>query len=194
MAGIALLGVMVAGGRPARAGTVSLKGSIVPLPGGSPFLYEFDLYLTGGSIQPGISTSPTEFTVGIAPHGLVGVTGLSGTQQPPVSGNPSEVWIVPSGGIVTTSTGNPPPYDKASSVEWVYYTGPTITWSGTDILLGLFTVQTTSSFPDNAPPVTPGVTPIDWSYSLYNPGAPLRREAARSSWLASPNRPRWSCS
>jgi hypothetical protein len=167
-AGIAVLGAMIAGGSDAGAGTLSLSGSIVPLPGGSPFLYEFDLFLTGGTIVPD-TAGRTEFTVGLAPHGLVGVTGQSGHQEPPLTGFSPEVWIVPSGGIVTTTTGNPPPYDQASSVQWQYFSGPTITWAGSDILLGLFTVQTTSSFPDNAPPVTPGITPIDWSYSVLNP-------------------------
>jgi len=166
---IAVLGLVAAGGPEARAASVRLKGTITPLPGGSPFLYAFDLFLTNGSIQPGPPSDPTRFTVGLAPHGLVGVTTLSGHQEPPLTGNPDEVWIVPAGGIVTSNTGNPAPYDKQSSVQWVYFAGPTITWSGTDILLGHFTIQTTSSFPDDAPPVTPGVTPIDWSYSLFDP-------------------------
>ncbi|MFI5454746.1 MAG: PEP-CTERM sorting domain-containing protein [Isosphaerales bacterium] len=165
LAGLAILGVVFAGGSEARAGSIKITGSIVPLPGHSPFLYTFSVLLTGGTIQPGTTADPTQFTV----SGLVGVTGLSEHQEPPLTGNPLEVWNVPTGGIATSSTGNPPPFDEESSVMWQYSTGPTITYGGTPISLGTFTVQTTGDFPDNNPPVTPGVTLIDYFYSLYNP-------------------------
>ncbi len=169
--------------------TISVTGHIILLPGGSPFLYQFDLYLTGGTISPSSGSNLTEFTV----SGLVGVSvggfipadappgtppnPQSGTTEPPGNGTAtSELWYVPAGGIVTTNTGNPAPYDYASSVTWDYLIGPTITYSSTDPannFLGSFTVQTIASFPDNMPPVTPGVTPIGVSYSIDgSPGTP----------------------
>src|SRR5262249_4024041 len=101
---LAVLGVTLFAGNEAHAGGIGLKGFLTPLPGGSPFLYEYDAYLTGGSIAAGSTITISD---------MVGVTTQSGTQQPPTTGGPSdEIWIVPSGGIVTGSTGRPVPYDK----------------------------------------------------------------------------------
>ncbi len=173
---------MFAGGDGAQAASVGIKGHIIPLPGGSPFLYEFDLFLTGGTISPGTLQAQSEFTV----YGLVGVSQPgyfspsdpgSPHFEPPGTGNPFPssyyVWTVNTGGIVTSSTGNPAPYNYESSVKWEYTTGPsTITWNGTDVFLGEFIVQTTASFPDDAPPVQPGITPIDYTYTIQSPGGP----------------------
>jgi hypothetical protein len=156
---LAVQTMMMAGGIEARAASVGVSGTVVPLPGDSPFLYEFEFVLTSGSIAPGSTV-----TVGLNSNGLVGITALSGTQQPPTTGNGSESWGVPPGGIVTTPTGNPPPYDQQSSVTWEYLSGPTISTVGAN--LGLFTVETTQSYPDNAPPATNGITQIDFGYSI----------------------------
>jgi len=173
LAGLAVFGAMVVVGSDARAGTVKPVGTTTPLPGGSPFLYQFSLYLTSGTIAPGAT-----FTVGALPsgqvsNGLIGVTTQSGTGEPSDTGNPFALlyptqpyyWVVPSGGIDTINSGMPSPYNNESSVTWEYLTGPTLTWNGTDIYLGLFNVETAQSFPDNAPPATPGVTQIDYSYT-----------------------------
>jgi hypothetical protein len=173
LAGLAVFGAMVVGGSDIRAGTVKPVGTSTPLPGGSPFLYQFGLYLTSGSIAPGAT-----FTVGALPggqvsNGLIGVTTQSGTGEPSGTGNPfallyptqSYFWVVPAGGIVTVDSGMNAPYNNESSVTWQYLLGPTLTWNGSDIYLGLFTVETAQSFPDDAPPATPGVTKIDYSYT-----------------------------
>lgn len=169
LAGLFAFGVMLVGVGQARASSIGIKGTINPLPGGSPFLYEFDVYLTGGSIATG-----STITIGTAPGGLVGVTTQSGTEEPSYTGNPfapqDYYWVVPTGGIDTTSTGKPAPYDQESSVTWKYLEGPSVTYNGTNIFLGTFTVETAKSFPDNAPPVTPGVTVIDFNYSLVPAG------------------------
>jgi hypothetical protein len=174
LAGLAAFGAMFAGGSEARAASVGFKGTIAPLPGGSPFLYTFDVYLTSGTISPGSPSNPTEFTisglVGVSQPGFLGVNDPgSPTYEPPGTGNPfgSNVyytWIVNTGGIVTT--GSPVNSNYESSVTWQYTLGPTLTWSGTNIFLGSFEVETTAIYNDNAPPVTPGITPIGFSYSL----------------------------
>jgi hypothetical protein len=173
LAGLAVFGAMVVGGRDAQAGTVGVKGTVAPLPGGSPFLYTFDLFLTGGTIAPGATFTIGALTEGTVSNGLVGVTTQSGTEAPSFTGNPFATeypgvpyyWVVPSGGIDTIYTGNPVvPYDKESSVTWLYLEGPSVTWNGANIFLGSFTVETAASFPDNMPPATPG-QPIDYSYS-----------------------------
>lgn len=81
LAGLAVMAAMSAGGVVAQAGSVGVIGHITPLPGGSPFLYEFELELDSGTIAPG-----TTLTVGTPPHGIIGVNMLSGTQQPPTTG------------------------------------------------------------------------------------------------------------
>jgi hypothetical protein len=162
---IAVLGVVLTGGSEARGGSIKITGSIVPLPGGPSYLYKFSLLLTGGSIQAGTDLNPTQFTV----SGLVGVTGLAEHQEPPTTGNAPEVWAIPASGIVTSSTGNPPPYDSESSVTWQYVAGPTLTYTGIPISLGEFDVKTTASFPENSPPVTPYVTPIPYAFSFQQP-------------------------
>ena len=45
LAGLALIAVISAGRGEAQAGTIGLMGHITPLPGGSPFLYSFELDL-----------------------------------------------------------------------------------------------------------------------------------------------------
>src|SRR5262249_15242683 len=86
------------------------------------------------------------------------------------TGNSPEVWAVSANGILTTSTGNPPPYDQQSTVTWQYVSGPTFTFGGTPIFLGDFKIQTTADFPDDAPPVTPFVTPIYYFFAFQEPG------------------------
>jgi hypothetical protein len=163
-----IVAISVCGGF-ARASSIGLKGHITPLPGGSPFLYLFELDLN--NLTEGPITTGATLTVGTPSNqpgvsGLVGVTGLSGTQQPPFTGgNPFDFWAVPPGGIITTNTGNPPPYNQESSVTWKFVLGPSYSQVGE---VGLFAVETTSDFPDNMPPVTPNVTLIDYTFTFAN--------------------------
>ena len=169
LAGVAVVTAMAVGGGLAQASSIGLKGHITPLPGGSPFLYSFELDLNNlseGEITPGATLTvgiPTLMPNGMLSSGLVGVTGQSGTQEPPLTGgNPNDYWVVPAGGIVTTNTGNPPPFNQESSVEWSFHDGPNYTLG----LVGLFTVETTSDFPDNMPPVIPYVTEINYVFKF----------------------------
>jgi hypothetical protein len=167
LAGLAIMAVISADASVAQAGSVAVQGSITPLPGGSPWLYEFELILN--DLQSGPITSGATLTVGTPSpgvSGLVGVTPQSGTQQPPTTGgSPTDVWIVPPGGIVTTGTGNAPPFDKESSVTWNYFSGNPYSQVGN---VGLFTVETATDFPDNTPPIIPGVTLINYTFTFAN--------------------------
>ena len=161
LAGLAVMAAMSANEGVARAGSIGVIGHVAPLPGGSPFLYEFELELEVGTIAVG-----TSLTVGVSPHGLIGVNTLSGTQQPPSTApGEADTWILPYGGIVTTGTG---PYGTESSVTWDYTSGPTYVNSNPSmpIDLGLFTVETAYSYPDNMPPATQNVTIIDYSMTF----------------------------
>jgi hypothetical protein len=161
LAGLALMAAVSAGGGVVRAGTVGLKGHITPLPGGSPFLYEFELDLDAGQVAPGSS-----LTIGVPPKGLIGVNGLSGTSQPPTIGpSHTDIWVVPFGGIVTTGSG---PYGTESSVTWDFSSGTTYNNSlgNPPVDVGQFNVQTVFSYPDNMPPSIPGVTIIDYIFKF----------------------------
>jgi hypothetical protein len=159
--GLALLVVIAGSEGAARAGTVGLKGHIVQLPGGSPFLYEFELDLDSGTLSPGSS-----LMVGTPPKGLIGVGQNSGTSQPPTTGpSHTDVWVVPFGGIVTTGSG---PYGTQSSVTWDFQSGATYTntFQNPPIVIGFFNVETVFSYPDNMPPSIPGVTVIDYVFTF----------------------------
>jgi hypothetical protein len=171
LAGLALLAAISTGRGEAQAGTIGLKGHITPLPGGSPFLYSFELDLN--DLTDGPITNGSTLTVGtptlMPDHqlssGLVGVTGSSGTQQPPTTGGPpNEFWVVPAGGIITTPTGNPAPYNEQSSVAWQFLEGPSYNVGE----VGVFTVETTSDFPDSMPPIIPNVTEINYVFTFSN--------------------------
>lgn len=175
LAGLAVVSIMFIGGGVAKAGTIGLKGNISPLPGDPPFLYTFELDLNDfddGPITPGatltVGTPPTT-PGGMVTNGLIGVTGQSGTQEPPTTGvgggNSTDIWFVPLGGIITSNTGNPAPFNQESSVTWQFASGDNYQQLG---LVGFFTVETTSDFPDNMPPVTPGVTIVDFSFKFAN--------------------------
>lgn len=92
LAGVAVVTAMAVGGGLAQASSIGLKGHITPLPGGSPFLYSFELDLNNlseGEITPGATLTvgiPTLMPNGMLSSGLVGVTGQSGTQEPPLTG------------------------------------------------------------------------------------------------------------
>jgi hypothetical protein len=170
LSGLAVIAVMYTEGSSSQAGSIGVKGHITPLPGGSPFLYEFELDLV--NLSEGPITTGAMLTIGTPPSspggvvtdGLVGVNGLSGTQQPPsTGGDPTKFWILPPGGIVTSNTGQPPPFNQESSVTWTYLLGANYSQVGK---IGLFTVETASDFPDNMPPVTPGVTPISYKFTF----------------------------
>jgi hypothetical protein len=159
LAGLAVMAMLSIGGGVAHAGKVTLGGQITPLPGGSPFLYEFELFLDFGTIAPGSS-----LMIGTPPLGLVGVNQLSGTTQPPTIFSPNDIWVVPPGGIVTTGSG---PYGTESSVTWDFISGTTYTNSPGSPLLetGLFNVETAFTYPDNMPPAMPG-TVIDYVFTF----------------------------
>jgi hypothetical protein len=169
LAGLALLAAIASGRGEAQAGTIGLKGHITPLPGDPPYLYSFELDLndlTDGPITNGSTLTvgiPTLMPGGQESSGLVGVTGASGTQQPPTTGGPpNEFWVVPAGGIITTPTGNPAPFNEQSSVAWQFLQGPSYTPGE----VGVFTVETTSDFP--TPPVIPNVTEINYVFKFSN--------------------------
>ncbi len=194
--GLAVLGLVIARGHDAQsgamAGSISISGGVISGGGGGgsdpPYDYVFDVYLTSGSISPSSPGSLSSITI----NGLVGVasysfaqahpaTGMnsqgSTTSQPPTSPPASETWIVPSGGIATSfispSTGPPTGTNFESNVTWNYILGPsTITWSGTNILLGVFTVETAwVNYAANSPPVQIGST-LTYSYNVDGtPGA-----------------------
>jgi hypothetical protein len=170
LAGLVVVATTAAGGSSAHATSIGVKGHITPLPGGSPFLYTFELDLNNlseGSITPGSSLTvgiPTLMPDGMLSSGLVGVTGQSGHQEPPLTGgNPNDFWVVPAGGIITSNTGNPAPFNQQSSIEWSFHDGPDYSTTG---LVGIFTVETTSDFPDNMPPVIPNVTEINYVFKF----------------------------
>ena len=77
---------------------------------------------------------------------------------------PTNSGYVPAGGIITTPTGNPAPYNEQSSVEWQFLEGPSYTAGE----VGVFTVETTSDFPDNMPPIIPNVTEINYLFTFSN--------------------------
>ena len=168
LAGLTALLAMTFGASQAPASSVGLKGGITPGTGDPPYVYEFALYLTSGSIAPGDSFT-VDALVGVSKPGYITSAG-SPTTQPPSNGTgySNEYWNVPAGGIVTTpgtAPTNPTGYDYSSNVTWNYTAGPTFTYTNTPIFLGLFTVETTTDY-TGSPPATIGVTTIDYSYTL----------------------------
>lgn len=200
---LTMLGVMMVGGQAAHASsaTIGIKGGIVAGGGDPPYTYVFDVYLTGGTLAPDNGTQSATFTI----DGLVGVSSASFAaaspldsngnhtvspstySQPPGTAAPnspqaSEIWTVPCGGITTAYippfTGPPNGYNYASNITWDYVLGPTLTASGPDgTFLGVFTVVTGWNT-YSSPPVTPGVTVINYSFDLNGstgqsePGSP----------------------
>ncbi len=194
IAGLAVLGAVIVQAYDAQSGamagsvhsSIGISGGVISGGGGGgsdpPYDYVFDVYLTSGSISPTATNSLSNFTI----DGLVGVasysfaqanpaTGMnsqgSTTSQPPTSQPANLTWVVPSGGIATSfispSTGPPTGTNFESSVTWNYLAGPTtITWSGTNILLGVFTIETAwGSYAANTPPVKIGST-LNYSYNI----------------------------
>jgi hypothetical protein len=157
--GLAVMAAMSTGGGLVYAGTVIVKGHQNPLPGGSPFLYTFELDLEQGTIAPGSSLQ-----VGTPPKGIIGVDTNSGTGEPPKTGpNPNDFWSVPAGGIVTTGSG---PYGTQSSVTWDFISGTTYTNTNPNkpVEVAIFTAETAFNYPDNMPPSIPGITVIDFTF------------------------------
>lgn len=189
IAGLAVLGLVIARGHDAQsgamAGTIGISGGVITGGGGGgsdpPYDYVFDVYLTSGSISPSAPGSLSDLTI----NGLVGVasysfaqanptSGLnslgSTTSQPPSTPPGSGVWDVPNNGIDTSyispSTSPPTGTNFESSVTWEYSSGSKITWSGTNILLGAFIVQTAwVNYAANSPPVKIGST-LTYSYNV----------------------------
>jgi hypothetical protein len=190
LTGLTALAAMVAGGSAVQAGTITVKGGIQEgsgTGGDPPYVYIFDLYLTSGSIAPDLGAQTSTITI----NGLVGVSGpgfdtsqilsASSPSEPPsiaASGSlqASEDWITPAGGIVTTPSPLPVGfvangYNYESSVTWEYSQGPTITYSGSPVFLGEFTVNTSWTYTaTQSAPVTPQDTVINYSYSTGSGG------------------------
>lgn len=183
--GLAALGAMMAGGPEAQAGgVVVVTGGITQGSGsgGDPtYTYTFDLYLTGGSISPDGAAMTSTFTV----NDLIGVSGLdftgyigtpSAPSQPPTTATPGspqamETWTVPSGGVVTTELSpgpgyTPNGYNYEGTVTWDYVAGPTINYSGTQIFLGAFTVNTSWNYGASQPPPMGGGSTVIYDYNI----------------------------
>lgn len=192
--GLAVLGLTIARGHDAQsgamAGTISISGGVISGGGGGgsdpPYDYVFDVYLTSGSISSDSGAKTSEFTidglVGVASASFAGAhsptTGLnsagSTTSQPPgsaPSGSPQaqENWVVPNGGIATSFIGSattPNGTNFQSSLTWEYLLGPTITYTNSPVLLGVFTVETAwVNYAANSPPVPIGST-LNYSYII----------------------------
>ena len=157
MAGLAVLGAMMAGGGESRAALtgITIGGGFQPGTGDPPYDYIFQVYLNPDSslVSPYGSlyslTHPDYFTI----NGLTGVTLFSATSQPedPLG----MIWV-----SVTSH----------SSVTWAFYGTTSITNpanSGQELLLGTFEVQTTKDYPIGQPPVSPG-TSISYSFNVAN--------------------------
>jgi hypothetical protein len=166
VAGLAMLGATLAGGREAQAaGTlpaaITISGGLVQGPGDPLDIYEFGVDLVNGSISySGTGPATAFFTI----HGLVGVTPSlfptstdlgSMTTEPTIA--PAVVW---SPGInLTIATA---PY--ASDITWSYM-GSSVLSTPDTLSLGIFTIETSQSFPKGQPPVPYGST-ISYSYTI----------------------------
>jgi len=155
VAALAAVGIIVCGGRDARA-ELSLavsKGGIIQLGGGGngtdpPYTYQFEVDYTGTLT----AWPPTSFTV----DNLVGVYPLD------LTGSGPSGWIY----YITPESGPSWNYPYfTSDVTWTYI-GKTMTSSGngtgsTDA--GIFQITTESNLPGN---YAPGVLPTSINYSL----------------------------
>jgi hypothetical protein len=164
LAGLIAVAAVSAGVNVANAGSVGLRATINPLPGDPPWLYTINVTLTSpGTFANGSTITVTE---------LVGTDSTSTLTLPPQNGtttNPGVEWSTPA--IVTTSTGNPAPFNFESTFTWTYQ-GSTVTYIDNDSSnnnLGSFTIQTSPglNFPVGAPPVLPG-TQLDTSITVVD--------------------------
>ncbi len=152
MAGIAVLGAMVAGGE-ARAGSrgITIGGGFKPTTGDPPYDYVFTVELDPGfEIQPPTSPPYDDFQV----LGLVGVTSASLHSEP--GSFPSVTWFA---------------QPATDNITWTFNGNTSIPnnnppGSNIEVPLGTFTVETTQNFP-NGPPVLPG-TVIDYNFTVFD--------------------------
>ncbi len=162
MAGLAVLGAMMAGGGEARAAVtgIAIGGGFKPGTGDPPYDYIFQVYLNPDSslvspfnpLNPGLASNPDSFTI----DNLVGVTSVSLTSQP--ENLPSVVFIPSITQTLTT-------YPYASDVTWSFYGLTTITNNtSSPELLGQFEVETSVNFA-TGPPVQAG-TIVDYTFSV----------------------------
>jgi hypothetical protein len=159
LTGLAVLGILLAGGREAQAAGIKVTGGFKVGGSDPPYDYIFKAYLEPGySIQ---SFSGDNFKI----DALVGVTppnfpkpGDLGSFHTEPSNPPTVIW--------NATIGSPPvdpnfPYK--SDITWSFFGNTTITNSGTkDLFLGRFAVETTVNFA--SPPYIAG-TIIDYSWT-----------------------------
>jgi hypothetical protein len=170
MAGLVVLGAIIAGGGEARADTGITIGSggVKPVTGDPPYDYIFQVYLEPGSsiLSPfdpfnlKLLLHPNSFTI----DGLVGVTSAS-LASPIGQFGSSTFWCA---SIDQTSSYDPnvPGSSDKSNVTWSFLGTEPIPMSGTltqPYLLGTFTVETTDNYP-NGPPMSSG-TQVNYSFT-----------------------------
>ena len=153
--GLATLGAVLNSAHEVKGTSITITGQQRPGTGDPLWYYIFDVTLQNNSpsIQAGDS-----FTI----DGLIGVT----PPGFPASGDAGSSTSEPDSSWVSTITssavaGTIPPY--ASDVTWTYEGNIPISASSIPIDLGLFTVETTVSFP--TPPYVSG-TLIFYSYAI----------------------------
>jgi hypothetical protein len=151
MAGVAVIGVMTAGGGgEARAGTIgiTINGGFKPVAGDPPYLYILDVYL-----DPGFEVKANDlFTV----FDLNGVTNGSLTHQPPPPGqSPAVAWV---------------PDPELDQTTWTFLGTSVIqntnpVGSNIEVYLGQFEVLTTEDFPPGTTPVPPN-NPTTYTFQI----------------------------
>jgi hypothetical protein len=150
VAGLALLGLMIAAGHEARAG-ITISGGFTPVTNDPVYEYIFNVYLT-----PGTTIDDSFYFT---------IQGLSGVDTGSTTGQPR----LPQKGPATYSW-NPSPGDPGTGdVSW-YYTGTgawaTVSYGNTPFpnnYLGQFTVETLNITEQSQIP-TPTI--IDYSYTV----------------------------
>jgi len=172
-AGLAVLGVMWVGQREAWAslsvGSITIRGGVIQDPGDPPFTYQFEVFVHDAILTQG------DF---IAINGLVGVTPTMkvtlGTRAVTLPRSPStdpgyfnsptdfEAWTT---SISFATGGSTAPY--RSNVKWTLASAsqPIGSLSDPDYFVGEFTVETTQSFPEGQPPISPGSI-ITYGYTI----------------------------
>jgi hypothetical protein len=164
LAGLTLLGAMVATGREARATVsgITIKGGIVQDPNDPPYTYQFAIYLDGTILPPASATTSVTFT-----H-LLGVGSGSQSLLPPLA-----ITTMDQFGNAWTPTINQtqgpsmadPNLDYFSDVTWTYAGHHAIASGPNPLLLGVFEVTTVEDFAPGYPSALTS-SPIAYSYSL----------------------------
>ena len=164
LAGLTLLGAMVATGREARAAmsSITIKGGIIQDPGDPPYTYQFAIYLDGVILPPASATTSVTFM-----H-LLGVGSGSQSLLPPLDITTKDqfgnAWT-PTINQTQGPTMADPNLDYFSDVTWTYAGHNAISSGPNPLLVGVFEVTTIE---DLAPGYPPALTssPVAYSYSL----------------------------